>query len=554
MAGAGNAAEPLYQKSCLLAGERPVDIRIAKQKSSWNCSPDIGDANYPYVWIRVDARNLTSDYAGTEDLRLASDAMAFEGLQLHMEFTDGSSVSRYYDSRAIAQNFGAGTWFTLPLKTNGKPLSALYVRVDRPMGSLVTRMMELDRGAAADAEKLTAMIVFALIVGMMLLAAFYSVSLFVVMHARFVLYHAFIAILLTIYTVASSSLIFVFFPETTLWVRSILSYGAAAMSMAMLVPFLFSFLEREAVAPVMRWLGLAFFPLACFAAIFVPLFGREMAFGIRPIYHLFFVPGALLFVALCIQAWRRNSRAVQYVILAWALPIAMAVERVFRGLNLYSAPVEWDFGFYVAMGYEAIVMVMAVAWRVSQLRGERDKAVASHNELTVLAETDGLTGLPNRRSFDQQEWMHDDHLVLLDVDHFKKVNDRYGHLIGDAVLKVIGRELAAAVEDRVLVRAWRLGGEEFGALIVGRSGDVVSEVLDGLRQAISETIASEVPVLEDPVTMSAGLAQTEEGSLPKTYRSADAALYRAKGLGRNRICYSQNNGHSIIIFERPAAA
>ncbi|WP_160740175.1 sensor domain-containing diguanylate cyclase [Altericroceibacterium indicum] len=494
------------------------------------------------------------DLSKAGDLELASDASPFRGLMVHMEFTDGSESSHYYDAQALARHFGAGTWFSLPLDTKGRALQALYVRVDKPMGILVSEMLELDSGAHADGERLSALVSFALVVGMMGLAAFYCASLFIVMKAKFILYHAFTGVLLALYTIASSSLIFLFFPGTTLWVRSGLSYGCAALAMAMLVPFLLSFLERDALSPLFKKIGMSFTPFACFAALVVPIFGEVLPFKIRPLYHLLFVPGPIIFTLVCVNAWRRGSIAVRYVVLAWALPVAMAAERVLRGLNFYSAPIEWDYGFYVAMGYESIVMVMAVAWRVSQLRRERDRALARRDELTILAETDGLTGLPNRRSFDRQEWMEKDHLVLLDVDHFKLVNDQHGHLIGDAVLKVIGRELAFAVEDRILVRAWRLGGEEFGALIVSESGSQASVAMDELRQNITAAVAHEVSVLKKPLTLSVGVAPAWGATLSRTYRLADAALYRSKALGRDRVCYTQSNSEKSTIYECIAAA
>lgn len=552
---AAQAKESVFNNGCLLGSSLPLNLVAAKQRTDWVCQPTEQAARFPYVWMRINIEDPSiRDLSKNNDLRLSSDASTFRGLMVHMEFTDGSATSRYYDDRAIARNFGAGTWFSLPLNTQGRALQTLYVRVDQPLGVLVSRMMELNSGVKADRERLSALVIFALVVGMMGLAAFYSASLFIVMKARFVLYHAFTGLLLAVYTISSSSLIFLFLPDTTLWLRSMLSFGCAAMAMAMLVPFLLSFLERDAMSPLSRWMGFSFFPLACFAAIVVPILGEELPFKIRPLYHALFVPGPFIFIFVCVDAWRRGSVAVRYVVMAWALPIAMAAERVLRGLNFYTAPIEWDYGFYVAMGYESIVMVMAVAWRVAQLRGERDQALARRDELSVLAETDGLTGLPNRRSFDRQEWMEQDHLVLFDVDHFKLVNDRHGHLIGDAVLKVIGRELSHAVEERILVRAWRLGGEEFGALIVSESGEQAGIALDDLRQTITAAVAHEVSILEEPLTLSAGIAPAWGATLSRTYRLADAALYRSKALGRDRICYTKSNSEKSIIFECNAAA
>ena len=168
-----------------------------------------------------------------------------------------------------------------------------------------------------------------------------------------------------------------------------------------------------------------------------------------------------------------------------------------------------------------------------------------NDELMMLATTDFLTGLPNRREFmlrldDEQARLQRDiggcaSVLLLDLDHFKRVNDEYGHSAGDAVL----RHLAALMRDsqRKIDMAGRVGGEEFAILLPGTELDAAAVFAERLRQRIEES-----PVLlEDGrslvVTASIGIASMcgADAAGEAALSRADQALYRAKRGGRNRV-------------------
>lgn len=167
-----------------------------------------------------------------------------------------------------------------------------------------------------------------------------------------------------------------------------------------------------------------------------------------------------------------------------------------------------------------------------------------NRELARLAATDPLTGLPNRRSFDanlQREITgakrYDDplSLVLLDVDEFKSVNDRFGHDVGDEVLREIAGRLRDACRAGDTVA--RIGGEEFGLILTRTSSEGASAVAERTRALVSERIvdSSAGPL---GVTVSAGVACAggdigfDAGEL---FRAADDALYASKNAGRNRV-------------------
>lgn len=165
-------------------------------------------------------------------------------------------------------------------------------------------------------------------------------------------------------------------------------------------------------------------------------------------------------------------------------------------------------------------------------------------ELHVLASTDPLTGLANRRQF--MIWVEDElarikrfgqtdaSLLMLDLDHFKRINDSHGHAAGDAVLCAFARTIAGQL--RQTDRAGRLGGEEFAILLVGTDLDGAEEFAERLRQ---ETAAMRVASVAETlhVTVSIGISalHPDDASPDAVLHRADAALYRAKEAGRNRI-------------------
>ena len=162
--------------------------------------------------------------------------------------------------------------------------------------------------------------------------------------------------------------------------------------------------------------------------------------------------------------------------------------------------------------------------------------------LQRVAETDALTNLANRRTFmDITQKMlkrgHDEGLphvlCVVDIDFFKRINDTYGHVCGDEVLKNVAQELRAALRERDLVA--RLGGEEFG-LVLQSSSAMAEAVLERVRQRV-EASATAWDGESIVVTISLGVAGTEKlgQDLDYLYAAADGALYRAKEEGRNRL-------------------
>ena len=149
-------------------------------------------------------------------------------------------------------------------------------------------------------------------------------------------------------------------------------------------------------------------------------------------------------------------------------------------------------------------------------------------QLVDSATKDPLTGLDNRRLIRRVLGrLHDgDVVVMIDLDHFKAVNDEYGHEAGDAVLRAFGRALRVAT--RAADGTGRLGGEEFVVLMRDAEVDDGLAMLERLREVWQRMRLG-------PVTFSAGVAPVGDGESRQALRRADEALYRAKDAGRDRF-------------------
>jgi diguanylate cyclase (GGDEF)-like protein len=170
-------------------------------------------------------------------------------------------------------------------------------------------------------------------------------------------------------------------------------------------------------------------------------------------------------------------------------------------------------------------------------------------ELHAMARMDSLTGVPNRLALEERfadmlaakgEVRVPFCLLLLDVDHFKSVNDRFGHDCGDKVLKALMQRVGTILRSGSMIG--RLGGEEFIVLVpeAGRRDG------EALAERIREAVMGQPVVIEDrslPLTISVGVAEVEsyERELSSTLRRADNALYVAKRGGRNRVVTAPAN-------------
>jgi diguanylate cyclase (GGDEF)-like protein len=200
-------------------------------------------------------------------------------------------------------------------------------------------------------------------------------------------------------------------------------------------------------------------------------------------------------------------------------------------------------------GRRKAIVIRQSEWTSSDLRTAQGmiKIHANYARLLFDSERDTLTGLYNRKKMEQklsellsariggfnreQDKGKADYLAVFDIDHFKRVNDSHGHLIGDEVLLIFSGLVRNALRDADWV--FRYGGEEFVALIKGVSPEVIRIILDRIREKVQNHPFPQV----GQVTVSVGYTPIVDQSLPPhVFEEADKALYYAKEHGRNQVC------------------
>jgi diguanylate cyclase (GGDEF)-like protein len=226
-----------------------------------------------------------------------------------------------------------------------------------------------------------------------------------------------------------------------------------------------------------------------------------------------------------------------------ALAAPLVTEASVLGLLTLVAPEDGAFDEQAARAVGALAGQGAVAIENARL----------HRLIQKQARTDGLTGLANHREF-QEQLAHEVEraqrfgvpvgLVLLDLDDFKMINDQYGHLAGDNVLKAVSGALRGAIRD--IDQASRYGGEEFAVILPHTTIEGATRLAERLRQAIAERVASAPDGRQIRITASFGVAglPAHAATQVELIATADAALYRAKQTGKNRVAVGPPHGGS----------
>jgi diguanylate cyclase (GGDEF)-like protein len=253
--------------------------------------------------------------------------------------------------------------------------------------------------------------------------------------------------------------------------------------------------------------------------------------------------------------------------------VILAGDGLFLLRDHLLAPNEKIFGFGLALSTTALTLLANYSAcreeRLAYLLSERDELLAAdlnrlNAQLLQRSESDELTGLANRRSFDARFadlWRQAViggtvlSVIMVDVDRFKQLNDRYGHLYGDQVLKRIGSLLQQALRAKDDFAA-RYGGEEFVILLPATSQVAARHVAERLRKMVELAGFPALDESQKPLdvnttaTVSCGVATsypTSEANRERLLEAADKAMYQAKAQGRNCVCSAPGNAGIGVI-------
>lgn len=380
---------------------------------------------------------------------------------------------------------------------------------------------------------------FGLIYGAMLCMVLYN--LFIYFSLRYRIYLSYVCYMLTMLAY------FLFFTGHALTLVSVspevsqsLEWVLLGVSIFFSILFCQHFLNTAANIP--HWNRvLGFFQAVGLAVSLAGLLGQKtMAAALS-----YFAGGCgpLFILAIAAIRWRQGFGPARYYLLATMFFIASTMSYVLWSMGVFKSQLPMTMLFTLGPALEAIFLSFALADRIRLLESERRILSKTQAKYKIASETDGLTGLFNKRFLLERLAVEASRanlgggplsFLILDVDNFKKFNDSHGHHAGDEVLKALAGVIRAEVRDRDA--GCRYGGEEFAVIFPNATLDQAAGPAERIRAGLAAKVFEPRPGIAVTATCSLGLAQLEGGETPESLvQRADAALYHAKSLGKNQV-------------------
>lgn len=528
-----------HHPSCLANAPRELPVsELVRGPIDWQCTDDPGRLKQLAVEAEGD-RVLARFELPAEEAQpryFVSRLGLFAQLTFAVRQRDGSWLLESHSTGEV-KGMPTRPGIIAPLPSSPTPSGEYIVVVDAPSHAPLILNAELARDdPSQDPGVQYGLIVIAILLGMVLLPIVFDLTFYNVLRERFLAWHMAMAASFGLLLSVRSGIINVLLDVSIETWRVLLIMGLTAAMGASLM-FMRSFIEPGKLSGwalrAIPWIAGGSIVLTGLHALAIPAL-RSVSTSLHLVGVM--VPYLMLTFVIIQAAWRR-SRPGLYVFIGW-LPLMVStwggiLTNFLPGL----LPDDMLTAFYLGMVTEMVATAMGVGDRFMSLKRERDVARAEVSELDELSNSDPLTGLLNRRAidarFDELRGAGYETFALVDLDHFKRVNDNHGHDTGDAVLRTVAQVLGQCRD----CLAFRMGGEEFLLLMRGSESEARAEAL---RQSIPVRIAREVDGLDQIVTASIGLVIVPHGAAPKSgfadiYRHADRLLYEAKETGRNRM-------------------
>jgi diguanylate cyclase (GGDEF)-like protein len=521
--------------TCVLRAAPGMDAaRLIRQPGGFDCTtpqPDFGRGDY---WVRSQPLDRAEGRAPHE-IRVAS--LWQQRLTLYALYGDGRLYRFADDGRGITRHIQLGAIIQHQLPPSRAPLVRLMWHVEGAanLRGIVLAPRITDSYQAGQANLVLGAL-YAGFVGLCMALLIYNLALWGALRYRFQLAYCAMVAALAGYAVSSSGALAWMLPDILNNDRLRINYLLLGISAASAMGFARSFFEERIFS---GWLHGA--SRAAMIAVLVPptlfaLFAPHAIWAIDKLYAITFAGLLAIVLPILWRAWRLRSNFLWMFALGWAAPIALACARILNNFHLIPWSFWLDNSTLLSMTAEALLSSVAIAYRIHLLSRERDEARIREAAQRLLADTDPLTGLLNRRSFLREaigrEGKHT--LLIADIDHFKRVNDTLGHDGGDEVLRLFARALRAAAPAGALVA--RLGGEEFAIVAAEEArldADAVLARVRAERMPFDLTVTASIGLCTGPLA--------SEAHWKLLYGIADRALFDAKADGRDRA----RSGYSI---------
>ena len=322
-----------------------------------------------------------------------------------------------------------------------------------------------------------------------------------------------------------------------LWVSVFLGNGLVFVGMLLYNQALSVYLRNQRLGP-WAWVGLGL-ALAALAAM-IPWSLASRTAMLSLVYALLLLPSIVLILRY------RERREVALLMVAFTLMLS-AGSMLFRFVHASLAPEQYTDLLQPSMGQGLTFMLSFIALLGSGFGFVLASFERMALHLEELASLDGMTGCLNRSTTDsllehnlERSRREGSPLAfaLIDLDHFKQINDRHGHRAGDAALRAVVQTIRSRLRKSDVLG--RMGGEEFGLILPATDAPGAQRLLDEVRRSVEQLDTQrDAQGQQIRLTLSAGVAAVASDAIvdaDRLYGRADEALYRAKGSGRNRVC------------------
>jgi len=537
-------AEPVSLRAgvCTLAGQG--DISAAEgfaRRADFDCSREQFNTSARHYWALVDvpdsAKNLQ---APVWRIRIAR----YGTMTGHVLFSDGTITTHKYTLQDIEDNWRAPSAVSIPIKNqNGLVPTTLLLSIDKPWDAwnmADMALLEADEDLHLHRQAQILNIAFCCLMFAPLLLSLIS---YLLLRIRFVLFHAIMVTSWIIVHFLWGGMAFDIFPALDLASRSAIIHMMLAVNFAMM-----NLLARDMCHPDKIGIGgrkwLKWSAVAAPVATAMVLASTTWSSSLGPFLFMFIaLVTTLIGIFIVSRAALRGSKMAIALMFGGSGFGFIYIFFSLSGFGVTPEVITAEQGMYGAVLFEALVYSCIVAHKGMALRRQHDLAMSEKLALFEQATRDDLTGLLNRRAFvsgferimSRDDYVHQNWaLMVLDIDHFKRVNDTYGHYSGDVCLSQIGDILKSTFKEDAYCS--RMGGEEFSILFKSNHPLEAERDANALRERVAAYKFGDAQHPIGRVTVSVGLlhlTKTTPKNFDLSYKAADAALYAAKAGGRN---------------------
>ena len=509
-------------------------LEILRNLKRFDCNPSQSEYEAGDYWVKM---AVTPDDQSTElrpILRIAS--LWDDGFSLTAVHSDGS-ISEYTAARiAELKAMRLGPSIMVPLDAQKPPVIMLVAKVKNSQvihGVLFAPQLS-DPGGAMNTEMALG-VLYAGFGGLCLAMLVYTLALWRAMRQRFLIAYCAMVLAMAIYAFFTTGAVHYVIDGITGGERLRITTSLLAIAASTTLIFVRHFFAATVIP---AWLVKVTYVQAAAMSIFAVVYSilaPNFIHLLDAIYMASFAPIPFLMAAYIHTSWKQKDPFLRYFLVAWSIPLIAVIARILHGVGILPYHMLIENSTLIAFAFEALVNSLAVGRRVWLLAQARDNAKSAEAIAKTMADTDPLTGLLNRRAFLRKLLERDSHwtLILVDIDHFKRVNDSLGHAGGDDAITGIAGVLRKYTPEGAMVA--RMGGEEFA----------ISYPADLPLTPDPDRLLADIRLMSLPqgyrITASIGIAAravVNEHDWKILYRAADMALYKAKSSGRD--CFSRH--------------